>query len=102
MIVLSKIGDGLDFRGSDLRIRHPGRKMPTTKVSRLTWRSSTTIIFRSLPVQLTMATRASGSTTALRRLMTEYKQLTASGTSVCVVYLHHFTDLQHCLHRLAR
>jgi ubiquitin-conjugating enzyme E2 G2 len=30
-----------------------------------------------------MAMRASGNATALRRLMTEYKQLTAGGPSVC-------------------
>jgi hypothetical protein len=30
---------------------------------------------------LTMSSRASGSSTALRRLMTEYKQLTSGGTS---------------------
>jgi hypothetical protein len=37
----------------------------------------------------TMATRTSGNTTALRRLMTEYKQLTASGLSPSVLSVFH-------------
>ena len=47
---------------------------------RRTW--PTFIHFLSTPNPITMGTRASGSaSTALRRLMTEYKQLTASGQS---------------------
>jgi hypothetical protein len=35
---------------------------------------------------ITMASRTSGNSTALRRLMTEYKQLTSGGESICAVW----------------
>lgn len=68
---------------------------------RRTW--PTFIHFLSTPNPITMGTRASGSaSTALRRLMTEYKQLTASGQSGLSRLSLFAFSLTHSFHRLAR
>lgn len=100
LIVLSKIGDELDFRiGPGLRFRHPGLgkcRPPKPHTIHVTLRFSRISVSPpnpNHPIAITMATRSSGNTTALRRLMTEYKQLTASGLSVCAVVLRDLADL---------